>query len=511
MTSRPLGRRLGAGGVAASILYSSALVFLRGRPSIEADAGIFVSVAARIVHGDHLYTGVWDNKPPFFYYGQALALDVAGWRGPFLLDVVWLSIATISIWLLLRTVGASAWTSLVGAAVYPLMLTGAWYYAGYSELPALALAPLIAWLCLRRSTVAAGAVLGIAIFFRLDYGLVFLAVIAIPFMLDWAGTARLWGDVLRLLAGFAATAAASIAFLAVRGEFSAYVDTLRSQVGYPDRALAQQGEPAGIPGHVATVGRIFLEDPSRGVLLVVVVAALAVLLVPMLRRRERTPLAEPVRGLAGFMLATGVAAAVTLALAGLWDHSLELLAMPATFGGCLLVWWVESEVRSPPRLVPATVATVAICAAAFGGLSIHSLGSPYAGGAISQWWDTPRSASAQTLDRAAASSSAEATYARLGPNTDDGHAAFIDEKLNLACPIFHQYDFSNNLNEVLSCIRDAEPQLILVGPQFTPLHKSATKSWDSFVSEGRQLLHNRYEQAVKMPDGGETVAVWKRK
>jgi hypothetical protein len=511
VTARPLGRRLGAAGVAASVLYSSALVFLRGRPSIEADAGIFVSVAARIVHGDHLYTGVWDNKPPFFYYGQALALDVAGWRGPFLLDAVWLSIATISIWLLLRRVGLPTWTSLVGAAVYPLMLTGAWYYAGFSELPALALAPLIGWLCLRRSIVAAGAVTGIAIFFRLDYGLVFLALIAAPLVLGWAGTARLRADALRLLAGFAATAGASIAFLAARGELGAYVDTLRSQVGYPDRALAQQGEPAGIPGHVAAVGRIFLEDRARGVLFVVVLAALAALLIPMLRRRGRTALPEPVRGLAGLMLATGAAAAVTLALTGLWDHSLELLALPATFGSCLLIWWLESSLRRPARLVAATLLTVTACAVAFGGISTNSPGSPEAGSAISQWWNTPRSVSAEALDRAAAGSTATITYARLGQNADDGHAAFVEENLELVCPVFHQYPFSANLDEALSCVRDDEPQLILVGPRFAPLHESATESWDSFVSAGRQLLRNRYERAVKMPDGGEAVEVWKRR
>jgi hypothetical protein len=129
---------------------------LRGRPGIDADAGIFLSVAARLVHGDHLYTGVWDHKPPFFYYAHALAFDLGGWRGPFLLDAFWVSIATISIWLLLRAIGVSPWTRTVGAAVYPLMLTGAWYYAGYSELPALALAPAILWLSLRRSTLAAG-------------------------------------------------------------------------------------------------------------------------------------------------------------------------------------------------------------------------------------------------------------------------------------------------------------------------------------------------------------------
>ena len=33
------------------------------------------------------------------------------------------------------------------------MLTGVWYYAGYSELPAMAVLPLVAWLWLRGKSV----------------------------------------------------------------------------------------------------------------------------------------------------------------------------------------------------------------------------------------------------------------------------------------------------------------------------------------------------------------------
>jgi len=510
MISRPLGSRLGGVAAAVVVLYSSAIVLVRGRPSIEADGGIFVSVAAGIAHGDHLYTGVWDNKPPFFYYAQALGFDIVGWQGPFLLDVVWLSIATIAIWLLLRNIGAPVWTCFVGATVYPLMLTGAWYFAGIAELPPLAMVPLIAWLCLRRSMVVAGVVLGIAIFFRLDYGLVFLAAIATPLALNWVGIARFRTDALRFLAGSAGTVAASIAFLAVRGEFGAYLDTVQSQFGYPDRALAQHNQPAGVPGHVLTVGRIFLEDPLRGILFAAVLGALAALLVPMFRQRKQTALVEPVRGLTGFMLSTGVAGAVTLALAGLWDHSLELLALPAIFACCLLVWWLESAVRGRVKLVIATGATAVICAIALGGISIHSVGSPEAHSAISKWWTAPRSPSAIALDRAVAGSTAAFTYARLGPNTDDGHIAFLDEKLDLTCPIFHQYAFSANLGEVLSCIHEEDPDLILVGPRFTSSHESETESWDSFVAAGRRLLRNGYKLAVKMPDGSEVVEVWRR-
>src|SRR5439155_4967560 len=130
----------------AAPFYAGALVALRGRPTIRSDAGIFLSVGARLLHGDRLYSGVWDNKSPFFYYTYALGLKVAGWRGPFLIDIVWISIAAIFAWLLVAEAGGSTWTRAVGGVTYPLLLTGAWYSAGYSELPALALAPAVGWL-----------------------------------------------------------------------------------------------------------------------------------------------------------------------------------------------------------------------------------------------------------------------------------------------------------------------------------------------------------------------------
>ena len=88
-------------------LYSAALVISRGRPKIDHDFGIFLSVAARLADGDRLYVDVWDNKAPLFYYADALAFEVAGWRGPFLIDILWVSIAAASIWLLLERVNAS--------------------------------------------------------------------------------------------------------------------------------------------------------------------------------------------------------------------------------------------------------------------------------------------------------------------------------------------------------------------------------------------------------------------
>src|SRR5262249_49433137 len=131
---------------AASLVYGIGLTLLRGRPTLDVDGGVFVSVAARLLDGDRLYAQVWDNKDPRFFYTDAAALWIGGWRGPFLLDALWLAAAAGSMVLLLRRLGGSWSVQTVGFVVYPLLLTGQWYYAGYSMLAALALAPVATWL-----------------------------------------------------------------------------------------------------------------------------------------------------------------------------------------------------------------------------------------------------------------------------------------------------------------------------------------------------------------------------
>jgi hypothetical protein len=499
-------------------LYAGALVILRGRPTIRSDTGIFLSVAARLTHGARLYTGVWDNKPPLFYYMDALAFGVAGWRGPFLLDIVWVTIAAVSMWLLLTAARLPAWTCAAGLILYPLFLTGAWYSAGYSELSPLALAPAIGWLVLRGNPGVAGALVGALAFLRPDYAVVFAALLAAALVVRGSDRAGKATELRRLLAGFGAAAAVSALALAALGELTAYLDTMRGNVGYQNLALVQIGEPTGVPGHLKIVGAQLRADHPRAVLFVLTTAGLAVLLLLDVRRRSRAKTArssrEPTPALTVFLVLTAAATAVTLTLTALWSHNLQLLALPGTFATCFLGARLEAHLQ-PRRLRWAGVTgTAIVCLIAFGGLTVGSLGSPDTNHPLSTWSRTPRSASALALDQEAAkvrAAHAVVTYARLGQNNDDGHAAFIDGDLKLACPIFHQYPFSTNLDQTLSCIRRRLPQLLLIGAQFAAYHRPETRRWDAFVADSRKLLRAEYIRALLMPADGGDVEVWRRR
>jgi hypothetical protein len=140
----------------AAAAYATALVQARGRPGRGGDTGVFVSVAGGLLRGDRLYVDVFDNKDPLLFYTDSVALGLIGWKGPFLLDVVWLTIAATCTALVLIAIGASRPTVVAGFISYPVLLTGALYYSGYSMLAGLAFIPLIAWLWMRHRGVLAG-------------------------------------------------------------------------------------------------------------------------------------------------------------------------------------------------------------------------------------------------------------------------------------------------------------------------------------------------------------------
>jgi hypothetical protein len=485
----------------AGLVYGAVLVYLRGTPALlRGDAGTFVSVAARMLKGDRLYADVFDNKDPLFFYGDAAALAVGGWRGPSALDALWLAIAAVATAGFLRSVTENLWAALFGFVAYPLLLTASWYSSGYSLLAALALAPLVAWLAATKRWLPAGVVLGLALLFKSNLGLVLVAA-PVALLVAQRRSGDTWRSLGRYAVGTGAALALAAVVLGVRGELGPYLGVLHENLHYANDVLAYREHGSGIPGHVRIA---FDLTPHRRRLALVLVGA--VVLAVLLYRRRRASRSLDTMGLV--VLATGAATAVTLALTAVWGSHMQMLAYAEAL---LLVYaGLAASALAGTRVPPGAVAAVVSLAGLWvvGGFEPPGIATP----AHERWTTAPPTITATALEQAATRylpGQREVTYARLGSN-DDGHAEFLDDRFSLACARFHQYRFTRNLDAVLRCVATKLPDEVVTAPPFGE-PGPRRDAWRAFVLEGRGFLSEQYRRVSHQLTPYGALDVWVRR
>jgi len=132
-------------------------------PAHSFDRGIFVSVAERLLAGDTLYRGVWDNKGPLFYYLVACE-RLAGSTGEVLAEIFLAALSCFSVFKLAAAFSGFRNALLAGFVAAPLILTGVYYFPGYSHLPAIALSFAALALAAAGQPVWSGFALGLVAF-----------------------------------------------------------------------------------------------------------------------------------------------------------------------------------------------------------------------------------------------------------------------------------------------------------------------------------------------------------
>ena len=483
---------------ASALAYGLLLVLLRGEPSVASDQGVFLSVAARILDGDHLYSEVVDNKDPLFFYTYAAALAAGGWRGPFLLDGLWLGLAALSMALLVRELRAPRAAVIASFLAYPLALTAGWYLVGMSMLAGLAVAPLAPWLWLRSRFAAAGLVLAVVMLFKLNLALLAAAPVIALVLFSRPRQMR-WREARLAVLGWGGGVLAAAVFLGIRGELSAYLDTIAYNFHYASALSDSEGLVGRSTEHLR-VALDFFEQAGRwqlplAILVLAVFAAAAV----FAARRGGTSQ----RALAGVAAATLLASLATIGLTAYWEHHLQLLAYPAACIAAALISVADHELGRRAG---------AVAAAVFVGFALWTTAKHDGGLEVSSaWTSTPISAGAIALERARLRfdpNVGRVTYAVLGSNSENGHAAFIGEEFDLACRWFQLYPFNQpeQFDETLRCVEREEPQFVLVTLGFSETGADESP-WAEFVSSSKRLLHERYELVEQEHPGFE---VWMR-
>ena len=490
------GRSIAVGGVA--LLYGLTLVLVRGEPSATGDQGVFLSVAARMLDGDKLYSEVIENKDPLFFYTYADALELGGWRGPFLLDGLWLAIGALAMGLLLRELRAPRAAVVTGFLVYPLALTSGWYLAGLSMLGALALVPLIPWAWLRGRYVGAGALLAVVLLFKLNLAALVAAPLAALLLLGVPEGSRLRHAV-RAGGGLVAALLGAALVLAVFAGLPAYLESIEDNTRYANGLLHSDGTLSRMREHFDIVLEYFRAagrwQLPAALLVVAVVAGLVVV--------SWTRFLRPIRVLASTTAVTLMLTLLTLALTAYWSHHLQMLAYPATLMAATLVAAVVAKLGARAGAVGA-----AVCVA----FALWSSVKNEDGLHVRRTWDvTPISVGADLLNGARARYYPDArhvSYIAFGGNSENAHAVFIEDGFDLSCRWFQLYPVSldHQLRETLECARREKPALVLITLGFFDERSVSDPRWGAFVHGACTFLDEDYEKVSEAYPGFE---VWK--
>jgi hypothetical protein len=488
-------RWLAVGGLA--LVVGFALVLFRGRPTLASDQGVYLSVAARILDGDHLYSQTIENKDPLFFYSYAAALWIGGWRGPFLLDGVWFALAAVGFGLLLRELRLQGPAIVAGFFVYPLALSSGWYLAGESILGGLAIAPFAAWLWLRARFTASGVVLAVVMLLKLNLLAVGAAPIA-AFLLLGAPEGRRFGQLLRSIGGLSGALAVAALVLAVRGELTQYLYVIQYNAWYSKALDRNDGFVGRAVQHLDVVVRYFRSSgrwqlPAAALILVLFAAAGLYLL-----RRDKAG----ERLLAVCTALTLVLTLASLALTAYWFHHLQVLAYPAALIAATLISAVGTSAGQRAGAI------AAVACVAFALSSVLRSENPQQQ-LTTPWTARGGSASSEALEQARTRFyplSTTVSYMVFGSNNENAHAVFISHRFDLVCRWFHLYPYSpdDQLDETTGCSRRERPMLILVTLGFWDSREGA--SWRQFVSNARHLLESRYKLVESVHPGFQ---VWK--
>ena len=479
--------------IGGALSIAVGLAALRVEPQVWGDPGIWLSVGARLLEGDRLYADVFDNKDPLFFYGYAASLWVGGVRGPFVLEVVWLALSAVGMALALRAIRAGAPAVVAGAAVYPLALTASWYVPGATMVPALALAPFALWLWARGSPFWAGVVVVASLLLKLNLGLVVAAPLVVLLALGEGGGSRR-RRALEALGGASSALFLAALVLGARGELRPYLDTIAYNVHYADAGVHDGGPRARLD-----IVRVFFAAAGKWQLPAAELAAALLLVVTAVGWLR---LGATFRRLSAVAVVTLAAAFVTLGLTAVFTVHLQLLAYPAALGTATLVL-AARHFWKPLAIV---AAAACILFAAWSSLKHEDISRL----TLRTWTTKPVSTPGHALESTRArffQNTARVTYAVFGRNTEDGHAAFVADTMDLRCRYFHQYPFyrDEQLAETLDCARREKPMLILLTTSFyDPMREPA---WTAFVADTRALLGSQYELVTEKG----MSQVWRRR
>ena len=458
-------------GVIGAWAVVAAMTVPRAITGAVGDYGFFTAVADRLRAGDVLYEQVWDNKDPFVFYSIAVA-RYGGVGGAWLLEVLWVVLASALAFAIARRVGLSAllaaWVAWVLA---PIVVLGMPYFMGSTHLPGVALTLLAIALVLARHPVLTGVPVGVIAFFKFVMLPMALAVVVVALVV---GARR--RELPRFALGLLGTVGVIAVVMLFRGEFTGFVRTQVDNILYSQSPIVS-AEHTSMFQKVAQ-HLVILVNPH---IVAVLLATVAVLVVGFIANRRSVLL---------WTTATAfVMAGLTIAITGKWFHHAEILAVSSVLALVLVATSVRVDWQRP-TWVAALIATVVA-------VPLTALPSPdhYLAPlrTVGLSWQEANETDPLTVLLAERTPT---TVAFVGQGNLVPRSGGLDG-WQLVCRNIAQRPFNQQwmFDETLACLPSAE--LVVVTNDYGP--DAAFPAYTAFVEQVEELLAQDYE-CEQVPD-----------
>jgi hypothetical protein len=463
-----------------AIIFLSFLFFIilpRTVPSIKLpDRGIFVSVAERLLAGDKLYSEVWENKDPIFYWLIALGRFFSPFAD-IVLEVLYIFIASTSIYFISRyfdLIKNSAF--IIGFVACPIIITGGNYYPGYSHLPGTALTLASLMLLLYDRSLLSGLLFSFTLFTKLTTAPILISMLFVVLLLDKTHKK------LSLCVGIISGAVIPVLGLWFRGELQGYLSNFSWNLTYANENL--------YPSWPRPIAHILKSSNSISLSLSLIVILILISEYYRLRNLNYTQTHKIAWMLLSVTFISFLTSYVILSFTGLWDHHNQILYIPGLLSLIISTRFIEIAFkdRSHLKIIVLVVSAILL-----------------SGPKPSQLFVTYQEMKLEILSLNSLSPEASAmltvakpgTYARIGTNDDSGHAYGLRE-FKLACPYFHLYPSApisekTFFKKTLDCLPTVET--VIISSTFTPMvNMSSTLDtpWINFMSKVSKLLEMKF-------------------
>jgi len=460
-------------------IFQWVIIFPRVVPDVKLpDRGIFVSVAERLLAGDSLYSGVWENKDPIFYWLIALGRFFSPFAD-IVFEILYILIAATSLYFISRSFNFCKISALIIAYIAcPIVITGGNYYPGYSHLPGTALTLASLAFLLRYRYFLSGLLLSFTLFTKLTTAPVLISMVIVVLIANWK-----LQKIKMLLLGIMFGSAIPVTGLFVRGEFLGYIDNFKFNIAYANENL--------YPSWPRPVAHILKSSNSISISLSLIIILILITEYSRLKKANFSENQLIDWTLWGVTSASFITSYIVISFTGLWDHHNQILYIPALLSLIIFTKFTELVFQHKPYLMILVTIILAILLSGPKPSTLLVTYKEMKQELLSLNSLSPEASAILTVTKTG-------TYARIGTNDDQGHAYALSN-LKLACPYFHLYPSApiaekTFFKKTLDCLPSADT--IVISSTFSPMLNVRSMSntpWIIFMSNVSQLLEKKYD------------------